>query len=89
MTRHDFYKLAVERLLPPDTPDHWAAYREGGITHFEALRSYFAAIRASEDEVLAVVSAMELDPNLPAGGRVSAPHRVERDCDVGRLRLVH
>ena len=25
MTRNDFYKLAVERLLPPDTPDHWAA----------------------------------------------------------------
>jgi 2,3-diketo-5-methylthio-1-phosphopentane phosphatase len=66
MTRHDFYKLAVERLLPPDVPDHWAAYRDGAITHFEALRSYFAAIRASEDEVMAVVNAMELDPDLPA-----------------------
>jgi 2,3-diketo-5-methylthio-1-phosphopentane phosphatase len=66
MTRHDFYKLAVERLLPPDTPDRWAAYRAGVITHFEALRSYFAAIPASQDEVLAVVNAMELDPELPA-----------------------
>jgi HAD superfamily phosphoserine phosphatase-like hydrolase len=66
MTRHDFYKLAIERLLSPETPDYWAAYRDGAITHFEALRSYFAAIRASEEEVLAVVRQMELDPNLPA-----------------------
>jgi 2,3-diketo-5-methylthio-1-phosphopentane phosphatase len=66
MTRNDFYKLAVERLLPPDTPDHWAAYRDGALTHFEALQLYFAAIRASEEEVMAVVRAMELDPELPA-----------------------
>jgi 2,3-diketo-5-methylthio-1-phosphopentane phosphatase len=66
MTRHDFYKLAIESLLPPDTPDHWAEYRTGAITHFEALRRYFAAIRASEAEVLAVVERMELDPELPA-----------------------
>jgi len=65
MTRHDFYKLAIESLLPPDTPDYWAEYRTGGMTHFEALRSYFAAIRASEDELLAVVKQMELDTNLP------------------------
>src|SRR5262245_4381467 len=66
MTRNDFYKLAIERLLPPDTPDRWAAYREGTLTHFEALRSYFAAIRASEHEVMVVVNAMELDLELPA-----------------------
>lgn len=66
MTRHDFYRLALESLLPPDTPDHWADYRAGAITHFEALRRYFAAIRATEAEVLAVVERMELDPELPA-----------------------
>jgi 2-hydroxy-3-keto-5-methylthiopentenyl-1-phosphate phosphatase len=65
MTRHDFYKLAIESLLPPDAPDYWAEYRMGAITHFEALRSYFASIRASEDEVLALVKQMELDANLP------------------------
>src|SRR4051794_34626000 len=59
MTRRDFYKLAIERLLPPDTPDFWAEYRAGAITHFEALRRYFASIRSSEDEVLAVVACME------------------------------
>jgi 2-hydroxy-3-keto-5-methylthiopentenyl-1-phosphate phosphatase len=64
MTRHDFYRLAIEKLLPEGTPDHWADYRAGAITHFEALRRYFAAIRKSEDEVLAVVRQMELDPGL-------------------------
>lgn len=66
MTRHDFYKLALEDLLPPDVPDQWTAYRAGEITHFEALRRYFAAIRATEAEVLAVVDRMDLDPDLPA-----------------------
>lgn len=66
MTRHDFYKLALDELLPPDVPDQWAAYRAGEITHFEALRRYFDAIRAPEAEVLAVVGRMELDPALKA-----------------------
>lgn len=65
MTRHDFYKLAVESLLPPDVPDYWAEYRTGAITHFEALRRYFASIRAGTREVLDVVARMELDPDLP------------------------
>lgn len=66
MTRHDFYKLVITSLLPVGTPDYWAQYRSGSITHFEALRSYFAAIRAREEDVLAVVRQMELDPQLPS-----------------------
>lgn len=66
MTSHDFYKLVIESLLPPDTPNYWAEYRAGTITHFEALKRYFASIRASRPEVLAVVDRMELDPELPA-----------------------
>lgn len=69
MTRHDFYKLAVESLVPPGTPDHWTEYRTGAITHFEALRRYFATIRKTETEVLSVVDRMELDPMLPAAMR--------------------
>lgn len=64
MTRHDFFKLAIQQLLPADVPDAWSEYRAGRITHFEALRRYFAAIRASEEEVLNVVKQMELDPHL-------------------------
>ncbi|MGA2253839.1 MAG: hypothetical protein ABSG53_04185 [Thermoguttaceae bacterium] len=65
MTRRDFFKLAIQQLLPPDGPDFWSEYRTGQITHFEALRRYFAEIRSSEAEVLAVVDQMELDPGLP------------------------
>ena len=32
MTRHDFYKLAIEKLLPADTPSHWADDHAGTIT---------------------------------------------------------
>lgn len=66
MTEHDFYKLAIKSLLPPDTPDYWAEYRAGVITHFEALRRYFAAIRATEEVILSVVRQMNLDAGLPA-----------------------
>jgi len=65
MTRYDFYRLAIESLLPRDVTDYWAEFRAGTITHFEALRRYFAAIRSSEADVLAVVKRMELDPELP------------------------
>ena len=65
MTRRDFFKLAIQQLLPPDGPDFWSEYRAGQITHFEALRRYFAEIRATEAEVIAVVDQMELDPELP------------------------
>lgn len=66
MTQHDFYKLAIESLLPADVPDYWAQYRSGDITHFEALRLYFSSIKASEEDVLSVVRRMDLDPQLPA-----------------------
>jgi 2-hydroxy-3-keto-5-methylthiopentenyl-1-phosphate phosphatase len=69
MTRHDFYRLAIDRLLPADTPDYWVQYRAGEITHFEALRRYFAAIRATRDEVMSLVRDMRLDPALPEAVR--------------------
>jgi len=64
MTQYDFYQLAIELLLPSDTPDYWAEYRTGTITHFEALRRYFAAIRCSNEEVLSVLTKMNLDNGL-------------------------
>lgn len=66
MTRHDFFKLAIEQLLPAGTPDYWSQYRNGTITHFEALRRYFAEIRLPQETVQAVVRQMILDPELPA-----------------------
>jgi 2,3-diketo-5-methylthio-1-phosphopentane phosphatase len=66
MTQHDFYRLALESLVPAETPRYWDEYRTGQITHHEALRRYFASIRASQATVLAVVDRMELDPQLAA-----------------------
>lgn len=64
MTRHDFFHLAVEHLVPPGVPDYWQEYRAGRLTHFEAMHSYYAAIRASEAETLGIVEALELEPEL-------------------------
>lgn len=64
MTQHDFYRLAIERLIPADTPDYWVEYRAGKITHFEALRRYFAAIRSDDAQILDVVGQMGLDSQL-------------------------
>jgi 2,3-diketo-5-methylthio-1-phosphopentane phosphatase len=66
MTRNDFYKLAVETLIPPDMPPYWQEYRSGRKTHFEALQAIFATIRADEAAVLEVVRRMEIDPDLAA-----------------------
>ena len=75
MTQHDFYKLAIELLMPPETPDYWVEYRAGTITHFEALRRYFAAIRATDEEVLAVMS-------IGSCGNLSQPKSThESGCD--------
>ena len=65
MTQRDFYRLAVESLLPADLHDYWADYRARRITHFEALQAIFASIRADLATVSAVVDCMELDPDLP------------------------
>ena len=65
LTDRDFYSLVVERLLPSDAADHFAAFRAGEVTHFEALRRIFAALADHhEHEVLGVVDAMGLQPDL-------------------------
>lgn len=65
LTRRDFYQLVVERLLPAGTPDFWAEYRAGRITHFDALNRYFAEAPAGADALLALTRDMGLEPDLP------------------------
>jgi 2-hydroxy-3-keto-5-methylthiopentenyl-1-phosphate phosphatase len=65
LTERDFYQLAVERLVPADLPDHWAAYRAGRTTHFDALAAIFASIRATDERALLdVAHDMHLQPGL-------------------------
>lgn len=72
MTARDFYRVAAERLLPPDGPDRWEAYLAGRMTHVEALAAIFADIRADESAVVAAARAMGLDPG--AGAAIAQLH---------------
>jgi 2-hydroxy-3-keto-5-methylthiopentenyl-1-phosphate phosphatase len=67
LTEQDYYKLVRQRLVPPDTPDFWAEYRAGRMTHFEALRAYFDAARPDEAAHVALVDETGLDPGLAGG----------------------
>ena len=66
LCRQDFYQLVVQRLLPATVPNYWQQYLDGAINHFEVLQKYFAEIRQSEAEVIALLGDMELEPELPA-----------------------
>jgi len=61
----DFYQLVIRSLVPKDTPDYWQAYRTGDITHFEALRRYFAAAEGGEGAFLKLLEEVSLPRNLP------------------------
>ncbi len=64
MTAHDFYDLVCQDF--PDVLDdgHWQQYEAGKITHFEALRRIFAAIRASQSEIVDIIQRMQIDPAI-------------------------
>jgi 2,3-diketo-5-methylthio-1-phosphopentane phosphatase len=64
LAQHDFFRLALERLVPASVPDYWQEYRAGRLTHFEAMRLYYTAIQASEAETLAALEALNLTPEL-------------------------
>ena len=66
ITKHDYYRLVLDRLTPPGTPDYWAEHLAGRITHFEALKRTYAAGEGGESALLALVDAMEPDPDLAA-----------------------
>lgn len=65
LTRKDFYRLVVERFLPDDAPDYWGQYRSGALSHFDALAGIFRHLTASEEDLLATVRDMQLEPALP------------------------
>jgi 2,3-diketo-5-methylthio-1-phosphopentane phosphatase len=63
ITRFDFYDL-VSREFPEIAGNYWKQYEAGEISHFEALRSIFAGIRAPEGKILEIVKAMQIEPGL-------------------------
>jgi 2-hydroxy-3-keto-5-methylthiopentenyl-1-phosphate phosphatase len=66
ITDKDFYSLLAERYIPAGTPDYFAQYRDGRITHFEAMAAYFAFAPAEEQQLEELLEASQADPDLGA-----------------------
>jgi 2-hydroxy-3-keto-5-methylthiopentenyl-1-phosphate phosphatase len=66
ITGEDFYSLLAERYIPREAPDYFAQYREGRITHFEAMAAYFAFAPTEEQQLEELLAASQVDPDLRA-----------------------
>jgi 2,3-diketo-5-methylthio-1-phosphopentane phosphatase len=66
ITNNDIYSLLAERYVPAGTPDYFAQYMEGRITHFEAVAAYFAFMPTEEQQIEELLDASEADPDLSA-----------------------
>jgi len=66
ITARDYYYLVLEQLFTPETPDYWAEYEAGQVTHFEALRNIFKAVPAGEAKLLELTQHTGIDPDLSA-----------------------
>ena len=64
ITNKDVYSLLAERHVPADTPDYFAQYVEGRITHFDAMAAYFAFMPTEEQQLEELLEASEADPDL-------------------------
>ena len=64
ITDIDFYSLLAERYIPAGTPDYFAQYREGRITHFEAMSAYFAFTPTQEKHLEELLANSQVDPDL-------------------------
>ena len=61
----DFYYVARQYLIPPGTPDYFADYCQGGLSHFDCLAQTYARIHQPESEVARRVQEMRITPDLP------------------------
>src|SRR5215468_4012782 len=70
ITDKDFYSLLAERYVPADRPDYFARYRDGRITHFEAMAAYFAFAPTEEQRLEELLAASRADPELGASAKL-------------------
>lgn len=66
ITGKDFYLLPAERHLPANTPDYFAWYQEGRISHFDAMAAYFAFAPTEEQQLEELLATSQPDPDLGA-----------------------
>ena len=66
ITDKDFHSLLAERYVPANEPDYFALYREGRMSHFEAMAAYFAFAPTEEQQLEELLTASQPDPDLGA-----------------------
>src|SRR5262245_35940285 len=66
ITSNVIYSLLAERYVPADTPDYFAQYMEGQISHLDAMAAYFAFMPTEEPQLEELLDASEADPDLGA-----------------------
>src|SRR5262245_17409293 len=64
ITNKDIYSLLAERYVPAGTPDYFAQYVDGRITHFDAMAAYYAVMPTEEQALEELLEATEADPDL-------------------------
>ncbi len=64
LTQKDFYDLVCREFPDILKLGAWEKYEAGEMTHFEALRQMFLAIRTDEAKLLGIISQMNLEPRL-------------------------
>ncbi|HYP06294.1 MAG TPA: MtnX-like HAD-IB family phosphatase [Bryobacteraceae bacterium] len=69
ITDRDFYLLIMERYMGPGAMDIWDAYREGRISHFYAMQSFFSHAPTDEAELEALLRDTAPDPRFGEAAR--------------------
>lgn len=64
ITEHDFYQLLVERYIPRDAPNYLELYRQGKMSHFEAMAKYFSWAPTDEASLRQLLSDTRPDPRM-------------------------
>lgn len=64
ITRTDFYALVAERFMPEPRTDYLQLYRNGAMSHFEAMASYFSHTPADDESIAALLRDTQPDPRL-------------------------
>jgi 2,3-diketo-5-methylthio-1-phosphopentane phosphatase len=69
ITDNDFYALILERHMGLASPDYWARYRTGEITHFEAMKLIFSHAPSDPAQLEDLLASTHPDPEFGAAAR--------------------
>lgn len=64
ITDKDFYQLLVERYLPPKAPNYLELYRQGKMSHFDAMAKYFSHAPTDEASLQQLIDDTRPDPRF-------------------------